>query len=373
MTPTWQLQIKRNELTTTRIAEGHVGDSNANESGTGPAQPPLSEGEVDFKIDTFAMTANNITYAVFGDAMAYWNFFPVDQEWGVVPVWGFADVVDSRHPSLAIGDRYYGYWPCGSHLRVQPTKATPRGFVDGTGHRTQLPAVYNSYAKTETDPQYDPETEALQSLLRPLFTTSFFIDDYLGEIEFSGAEQVLIASASSKTAFALAYCLHRRGTPAIGLTSERNVAFVESLGWYDDVLTYEQVADAACPALTVPSVYVDMSGNAELRANIHNFCRDLRFDLMVGATHWDSTGADTTLPGPTPELFFAPTQIARRSKEWGSEGLATRTAEVWNPFMAELPDLLDVEVVDGAQACAAAYLAALEGSAKPETGIVVKA
>ena len=48
-------------------------------------------------MDKFALTANNVTYAAFGDAMHYWKFFPgPDDESGRVPVWGFADVADSR-------------------------------------------------------------------------------------------------------------------------------------------------------------------------------------------------------------------------------------------------------------------------------------
>ena len=38
---------------------------------------PLADGQVRVKVDHFALTANNITYAAFGDAMNYWQFFPV--------------------------------------------------------------------------------------------------------------------------------------------------------------------------------------------------------------------------------------------------------------------------------------------------------
>jgi len=50
--------------------------------------PPLAEGEVLLKVDRFAFTANNITYAVFGESMAYWQFFPSsDAAWGRIPGW----------------------------------------------------------------------------------------------------------------------------------------------------------------------------------------------------------------------------------------------------------------------------------------------
>ncbi len=36
----------------------------------------LQDGEVRLAVQRFAFTANNITYAAFGDAMNYWKFFP---------------------------------------------------------------------------------------------------------------------------------------------------------------------------------------------------------------------------------------------------------------------------------------------------------
>ncbi len=376
MTQMWQFQVDRSDLSQTRISTESVMSTEPD----GSVRVELGDDEVLFHVDSFAMTANNITYAVFGDAMNYWQFFSPardtnktgrqgNSEWGVVPVWGFADVEESNHPGIAIGARYYGYWPSGSHLRVQPTRLSETGFVDGSPHRSDLPAVYNSYNLIDRDPIYQPDNEGLQSLLRPLFTTSFFIDDYLADNQFHDAEQVIVSSASSKTAFALAFCLHRRGTPVIGLTSAGNVEFVKGLGWYDEVLTYDEVKSSDC--LQVPSAYVDMSGDSVVRSNIHHNSADLRFDLMVGATHWSSPPGDSDLPGPTPEFFFAPTQIAKRAQDWGPGGIATRTAESWEPFVEEVASLLTVESRSGADACQAAYLAALDGSADPATGVTI--
>ena len=50
------------------------------------------------KIDRFAFTANNITYAVLGDQLKYWHLFPAPENFGNIPVWGFGEVVASRHP-----------------------------------------------------------------------------------------------------------------------------------------------------------------------------------------------------------------------------------------------------------------------------------
>lgn len=80
---------------------------------------PNAEGETLLAIRHVALTTNNIIYAAFGDAMQYWNFFPTGQaEWGHMPVWGFADVVSSMVDGVDVGQRFYGYFPITSHLRV---------------------------------------------------------------------------------------------------------------------------------------------------------------------------------------------------------------------------------------------------------------
>ena len=40
-------------------------------------QLPLVDGQVRGRIDKFALTSNNISYAAFPDAMNYWGFFPL--------------------------------------------------------------------------------------------------------------------------------------------------------------------------------------------------------------------------------------------------------------------------------------------------------
>src|SRR5690349_15950040 len=73
-----------------------------------PAQVRLERGQVLLGVDAFGFTANNVTYAVFGEAMGYWSFFPAPDGWGRVPVWGFADVLRSEHPDVRVGERLYG-------------------------------------------------------------------------------------------------------------------------------------------------------------------------------------------------------------------------------------------------------------------------
>jgi hypothetical protein len=44
--------------------------------------PNLTDGQVLFRVDRFALTANNISYALAGEALRYWDFFPAPPGWG---------------------------------------------------------------------------------------------------------------------------------------------------------------------------------------------------------------------------------------------------------------------------------------------------
>ena len=292
-------EVRRGQLQQTRLVESNI-DTSA-----------LAASELLLRVEQFAMTANNITYAAFGEVMQYWNFFPASESgWGRIPVWGFAVVQASAHPQIAVGERIYGYFPMSSHLLIQADQVKASGFIDSSGHRQPMALVYNQYVRCAGDPGYRSAQEAEQMLLRPLFTTSFLIDDMLADNGFFGARRVMLSSASSKTAYGTAFMLaQRRGKGAlaaqldavIGLTSPANLAFVRSLGVYDEVLSYDQVPQL--PA--VATVYVDMAGNAELRAAVHGHLRDaLKYSCAVGGTHWDhlKNDARAVLPGPKPAM-----------------------------------------------------------------------
>ena len=369
----WRFQVSRTNLRETRF----VPDPDA------PDARPLAEGEARLRIDRFALTSNNITYAAFGEAMKYWSFFPSgDAAWGCIPVWGFAEVVESRAEGVEPGERCYGYWPMGNYLIVQPVRVNAGGFTDGAPHRQDLAAVYNQMLRCRTDPGYQAALEAEQALLRPLFITSFLIDDFLADNGFFGACQILLSSASSKTAYGTAFCLSRRrgqpGAPRIvGLTSPGNLAFTRSLGCYDEVRTYEELPTLAAE---VPSVYVDFAGSAGLRRSIHtHFAESVAYSCSVGGTHWDELGSGGGLPGPRPTLFFAPAQIKKRAapppEGWGGTGLQQRIAEAWTAFMRRVSDpaapWLRVSQGRGPEAVRAALLTLLDGQGDPRDGCML--
>lgn len=366
---TTALLVRKDQLASARLRESE--------------DTPLKPGEVRVRIDAFALTSNNITYAAFGEAMSYWQFFPSDEEgWGQIPVWGFASVVQSLHPGVAVGERLYGYWPMASGAVLAPDRMSAARFTDAAAHRAALPAVYNQYFRCGADPLYTPGTEDIQALLRPLFITSWLIDDFLEDSDFFGARSttapgaVLLSSASSKTAYGTAFQLHRRsGIEVIGLTSPANKAFCESLGCYHRVIGYDALDRVAADA---PTVYVDFAGNGELRRAIHTRFTDLRYSSSIGGTHVDqlaASGAGKSMPGPRATLFFAPAQIKKRTAEWGADVFGQRMAAAWHAFTAHAtgatPPWLTVKHHDGGPAVVAAYADVLAGKGDPRVGHIL--
>jgi hypothetical protein len=291
-----------------------------------PDAAQLPDGALLIRIDRFAFTANNITYAVLGDQLKYWQLFPAPESFGNIPVWGFGDVIASRHPGISEGESLFGYFPMATHLVIEAADVSKRGLRDAAAHRQGVAPVYNLYARVSGDAAYAGRQGDYQALLRPLFMLSFLVDDFLAENEFYGARSVMLSSASSKTAFGLAHLLHaqRKGIRVIGLTSAANVDFVQSLGCYDEVVTYDRVTSIPSDQ---PVAYVDMAGNSALRETLHRHFGDrMKYSGRIGLTHRGTSPDEPPLPGAKPVWFFAPDQIRKRAKEWGPGGIETRSA-----------------------------------------------
>lgn len=334
--------------------------------------PPLSDGNVRLKVEAFALTANNVTYAAFGDAMNYWKFFPAaEPAFGRVPVWGFATVVESGAQGISSGTRVYGYLPMSDFLDITPGKVSQPGFIDVAPHRADLAPIYNTYVSTAADPTYDPAHEAQQMLFRPLFTTGWMIDDSLMANGDPLPETVVISSASSKTALALAYCLKSRGqVDTLALTSARNMDFVASTGLYGRVQTYDDVDHLHTRGLTA---YVDFLGRPALTADVHNALKDrLVRSLVIGVTDWEASRVPLSLPGPAPEFFFVPTYAANRAKTLGADAMNQRLGAALMGFYTASSRILTPVEAAGPEAIARAWQDTVEARIKPSEGLICR-
>jgi len=349
--------VARNDLQQCRTIETRLPDA-----------PEFPRDMLLVKVDRFAFTANNITYATLGDDMKYWQLFPAPDGFGNIPVWGFGDVIASKHPGVAEGERLFGYFPMATHLLIEAGDVSKRGLRDIAAHRQGVSPVYNAYARVANDPAFAGPAGDYQALLRPLFMLSFLVDDFLAENAFFGARRVMLSSASSKTAIGLAHLLHglRKDIRVIALTSAVNAGFVASLGCYHDVVTYDRIT--SMPA-NMPVALVDMAGNSELRAGLHrHFGEQMKYSGRIGLTHRGTAGAEPELPGARPTPFFAPDQIRKRAKEWGPGGVDKRFSAAWADFAPKLNQWLRVIEGRGPDAVQRVYLNTLQGRIPPDQG-----
>jgi hypothetical protein len=355
--------VNKSELTQTQLREATL--------------PSLVDNAIRLRIESFSVTANNITYAVIGDMFGYWNFFPAEGDFGVVPMWGHAVVQDSLHPDIAVGERVYGYLPMGTHLDVIPGKLSVSGFTDMAAHRQPMSPIYNQYSRLAADPEHDPAKEAERMLFGPLFKTGFLIEAMLRREGWFGAQSVVITSASSKTAMGLASVAkdlspHIR---RIGMTSQGNVEFVSNTNLYDEVMSYDQVSTLPKTA----SVCVDFAGNSALLRAIHDtLSNQLRYSCLVGATHVESRGPNSAgasggeMPGPKPILFFAPDHAVATIQELGPKGFGEAVGRSWKSFLAAAEGIVNIERHTGLDSAAAAFVETLQGRMDPQKGIIIQ-
>jgi len=200
--------------------------------------------------------------------------------------------------------------------------------------------------------------------------TSFLAEDFLREQNFYDASQVLITSASSKTSIALAHCLRAHSAMSVvALTSDANVDFVNSIGEYHDVVTYSEISTLNA---LVPTVVVDMAGNPEVIAALHtHFGESLKYSCSIGATHWDQTSHRVDISGPKPQFFFAPSQVSKRSKEWGREELNNQLETALTTFIEGSKQWLRIEHLHGADLVSDTYSQLVAGKMSPEIGNIL--
>jgi len=352
------VEVDRSDPARTRIVETGLPDLDAN--------------QVRLRIDRFALTANNVTYALIGASLGYWDFFPTsDAAFGRVPAMGFAEVVASAHPDVATGGRYYGWYPFSRYVDLT-VSATGEGLRDDGAHRAAHAPVYRSYTASDRDAFYQAgaDGEDRVALLRGLYLTGFLADDFFADQDDFGARRAIVISASSKTAIAFAQRASERGLgEVIGVTSERNRDFVAGLPWYDRVVTYDAIEEIPTDG---EAVSIDMSGNGEVLGRLHAHLEDrLRYSMLVGLSHVGAPPQPQNLKGPQPEFFFAPTQVSKRTKDWGPKDFQDRAAAALAGFIEGSRGWLEVVHSSGPDAVQQVWDDTVAGRVPPRIGHVV--
>jgi hypothetical protein len=317
----------------------------------------LDENEVLVQVDRIALTANVITYAMGGVAMGYYDFYPVENQenqalYGRVPTWGTCTVVASKSNVVPVGQRIYGMTPLSAYFKAIPK---PNGdgisWVDSSNHRAKRDVIYNTYIPLDKDPLYPgTKLEDAMILVRPLFFTAWLLREALSDLNMDCA---IITSASSKTGAALAALLKiRRGVnkfpKIVGVTSDSNIKYTQSLGYYDNVVTYSN------PNVELSAkryAIVDMAGNLSYLRSIQLHLKERLLKILaVGLTHVAEADMSKIFTGDgfapqyaKPEFFFAPKYSATLLKK-NPQAMASTTGD-WLDFIRSYP--LDIHYATG--------------------------
>ncbi|KAF8155594.1 hypothetical protein B0H34DRAFT_502730 [Crassisporium funariophilum] len=379
------------------------------------------------KVDRFGFSANNITYQALGEHphFRYFDFHAApdskqdsvsSKTHGLIPVWGFGTVAKSGHAKIQEGERVYGYFAPTRYFLVpiSPNDVNKFAFYVSRPHLPSDRRPYNQILRCASDPQYTPSpiAEDLTMLYRPLFWTSFWCEDWIHSSNYrGGVSTILISSASSKTAFCLAYLIRKRirhgeisrNTKIIGLTSKRNVGFTKRLGLYHEVLEYDSFVSAAAFQGSQNSrwLYVDVAGNDDLNKRINAYFASpytakLAAIISLGLTNlspsstevssmaW-STNTFTTSESPTTnssksqstnsfwpqvEHFFMPEWLNVRRHQLPVTEIFSRQNQAWKELMVDCTGWVELERMYGAAIVKSAYLRLAKEGLGPDKGLI---
>ena len=268
---------------------------------------------------------------------------------------------------------------------------------------------YNQIIRCATDPHYTPTplAEDLTMLYRPLFWTSYWCEDWLHSSNYrSGASTILISSASSKTAFCLAYLIGKRigrgdvdkSTKVIGLTSKRNVGFTKRLGLYHEVLEYDSFTDTRPFQGNADDrwIYIDVAGNDELNKKLFahfaspytpKFAACVQLGLTnlspssadVSSKEWSKNTFDmsnshtaglTSQFWPQMEEFFMPEWLDVRKHQIPIGEIFKRQNEAWKELMQDCTEWVQLERISGPQAVRDAYVKLAKEGLGPDKGMI---
>jgi hypothetical protein len=259
---------------------------------------------------------------------------------------------------------------------------------------------YNQLLRCAADPQYDPspQREDLTMLYRPLFWTSFWCEDWFFKFGYRGANKILISSASSKTAFCLAYLIRKRygrgqisHKRIIGLTSKRNVAFTTGLGLYDDVVDYDSLATSASMRVSPGDrwMYVDVAANDVLNKAIFAHLgqnQNLVASIALGMTNispstpndlsanWTfnnfADSDDKRKSSDSVEAFFMVEWLNVRKHQLTPREIYGMQDNAWRELMKDCEGWVRLERVFGAEDVKRAYERVAKEGFKPHEGFI---
>lgn len=252
---------------------------------------PLDAGSIRTQTVLIGLSANNVSYAAMGRVLKWWDAYPIPttdstaaDEYGLVPGWGFAKVVESTIEDLPKGQLMWGYWPFhNAPVDLQLERhdyAEPVGEYTGfwwatSSHRKGLMNLYNRYFPvkgTMQRPQRELDIMAWRANLA-VWESGFLLSDFVfasaarraadGQVHPFGAGKpwtaaeadpsasaVVVFGASSRTGLTFVSFMRQRQRKdgfarLVGVASSQSLGKLGHSGLYDSMVSYDLFSDRA--------------------------------------------------------------------------------------------------------------------------------
>lgn len=253
-----------------------------------PASTPFDElppSSVRVRTTIIALTVNNLSYAIGGDMLHWWDTYPVPSslpapyndrdQYGIVGAWGFATVLESNITSLVPGTLLRGYLSVSTLptvLQLAPAKAKGH-WIEGSPHREKLFPLYQRYVvadsvhpATDLASRHSLDSLAWDIMLGILWECGYLLNRLcfpsgrsvkpihpFGNGQWTSADAdlsetaVVLLAASGKTALSFAQQLRDARDPGSGpltvvaVTSKSATAFLQGTSYHAAVLSYDEL------------------------------------------------------------------------------------------------------------------------------------
>lgn len=372
--------------------------------------PALEPDEIRLRVDKVGLSANNLFYAQMGDApfLKFFSVYPLGaehKELANLPAWGVGTVIESANPAFAEGEQYTGFLHL-TNLVQMKAKSTADGFKAYGALRDKLNPAYNDFKRIDNmsnNPLFGSDKISDFALVAsPGAVSGFILAELLKLNDFYGANSVVLTSASSKLSLATAMQLREsvdqgRIQSVVGLTSQKNHAFVAQTELFDSVLTMDETLAASDEnGETLAHVFIDVAGDAAVFKRNQSAIKKA---LAVGGTHGDAEASTFTAFGPsgflkmfidmiapasikrwasktlspTLEMFFAPTVVQELVARWGQNAFDEKANAALSTFAAQAisKGWVEVQRCENEADIQAAYKHVMSGDVKPDTAVVL--
>jgi hypothetical protein len=286
--------------------------------------PPLQDDRIRVRTTIIGLTVNTQSYARLGDLFHWWDTYPVPQKlpapykdqarFGIVPAWGYGEVLESKVPGISNGELIWGFWPTSSlpvDLKLVPADVADH-WIETSESRSTLMKLYNRYIIPDSKLRVQSLDDAKWTQMAwegalTVWQAGYLLNRYifgrqqihpLGNGEWSEKDAdlstavVIALSASGKTARGFLHEIinHRSAEDnplgLLSITSAPTSDFIPKASFPTKTVSYEQAnssesLDWIAKQNPTKVVIVDFGGRGNSLLNLLDALKTLNVEVIV--------------------------------------------------------------------------------------------